>query len=104
MLGKYIVTSSTDSIKIWQRENWSCVRMLEYESEVTAMDVAGEFLFCGDANGMVTVRSLTSGTTAPSVVVDKTKKASILALVCLKEARLMVCCSVSGEIQVFETG
>jgi WD40 repeat protein len=104
MIGPYAITSSNDrSVKIWQKLSWNCVRMLEYNNEVTAMDVAGDFLFCGDSSGAITIRSVTSGALVPWNESYESKRSSVLALVCLKEARLFVCCSVSGEIQVFET-
>lgn len=99
-LGPYAITSSNDrSVKVWQKLSWNCVRMHEYECEATAMDVAGDFLFCGDSSGVVTIRSVTSGALLRSV---ETKKSSILALCVLEDSHLFVCCSVAGEILIFE--
>lgn len=100
VLGPYAITSSNDrSVKVWQKLSWNCVRMHEYESEITAIDAAGDFLFCGDASGVVTIRSVTSGVLLTSI---DTKKTSILSLVCLKESHLFVCGSMSGEVSIYE--
>lgn len=100
VVGPYAITSSNDrSVKVWQKMSWNCVRMHEYESEITAIDAAGDFLFCGDASGVVTIRSVTSGVLLTSI---DTKKTSILSLVCLKESHLFVCGSMSGEVGIYE--